>query len=141
MPISTSKPGLFQGKVSHLSWYLFKLLCPTLFNPMDCSTPGFPVLHYLQEFGQTHVHRVGDDIQPSPLSSPSPPALNLSQHQGLFTMSQLFTSASHWSFSFSISPSHLYSELISFRNDWFDLLAVQRTLKSLLQHLWYLCIP
>ena len=52
---------------------------------MDYSTPGFPVLHYLEEFAQTHAHRVGDAIQPShPLSSPSPPALNLSQHQGLF---------------------------------------------------------
>ena len=59
--------------------------CPTLCNPMDCSTPGFPVHHQLQELVQTHVHRVGDAIQPShPLSSPSPPAFNLSQHQGLF---------------------------------------------------------
>ena len=58
--------------------------CPTLCNPMNCSTPSFPVLHYLPEFAQTHVHWVGDSIQPSyPLSSPSPPALNLSQHQGL----------------------------------------------------------
>ena len=61
-----------------LSW-------PTLCDPMDCSTPGLPLLHYLLEFPQTHVHRVGDVIQPShPLSSPSPPAPNLSQHQGLF---------------------------------------------------------
>ena len=59
--------------------------CPTLFNPMDCITPGFPVPHYLLELAQTHVHWVSDAIQPScPLSSPSPPALNLSQHQGLF---------------------------------------------------------
>ena len=58
---------------------------PPLFNPMDCSTPGFPVLHYFPEFAQTHVHWVGDTIQPShPLSSPSAPAFNLSQHQGLF---------------------------------------------------------
>ena len=58
--------------------------CQTLCDPMDCSTPSFPVLHYLPEFAQTHVHWVGDSIQPSyPLSSPSPPALNLSQHQGL----------------------------------------------------------
>ena len=57
----------------------------TLYNPMDCSSPGFPVHHQLLEPTQTHVHRVGDAIQPSrPLSSPSPPALNLSQHQGLF---------------------------------------------------------
>ena len=59
--------------------------CPTLCDPMNCSTPGLPVHHQLPEFTQTHVHRVGDAIQPShPLSSPSPPALNLSQHQGLF---------------------------------------------------------
>ena len=56
-------------------------LCPTLCHPMDCSTPGFTVRHQLPEFAQTHVHRVGDAIQPShPLSSPSPPALHLSQH-------------------------------------------------------------
>ena len=59
--------------------------CPALCDPMDCSTPGFLVLHQLPELAQTHVHRVGDAIQPShPLSSPSSPALNLSQHQGLF---------------------------------------------------------
>ena len=59
--------------------------CPTLWDPMDCSTAGFPVLHYLTEFVQTDVHQVGDAIQPShPLSPPSPPALNLSQHQGFF---------------------------------------------------------
>ena len=60
-------------------------LCPTLSDPMDCSMPGFPELHCLPEFAQTHVHQVSDAIQPSyPLSSPSPPALNLSQHQSLF---------------------------------------------------------
>ena len=59
--------------------------CPTLYNPMDCSTPGFPVLHHLPEFAQTHVHRVSDAMQPShPLPFPSLPAFNLSQHQGLF---------------------------------------------------------
>ena len=58
--------------------------CPTLCDPMDCSTPGFPVHHQLPEFTQTHVHWFGDAIQPThPLSSPSPPAFNLSQHQGL----------------------------------------------------------
>ena len=60
-------------------------LCPTLCNPMDYNTPGFPVLHYFLEFSQTHVHQVSDAIQPShPLSSPSPPPFNVSQHQGLF---------------------------------------------------------
>ena len=65
--------------------------CLTLCNPMNHTTPGLPVHHQLPESTQTHVHRVGDAIQPShPLLSPSPPALNLSQHQGLFQMSQLF---------------------------------------------------
>ena len=66
--------------------------CPTLCDPRDCSTPGFPVHHQLPELAHTHVHRVSDAIQPShPLSSPSPPAFNLSQHQS-FPMSQLFAS-------------------------------------------------
>ena len=65
--------------------------CPTLCTPMKCSTPGLPVHHHLPEFTQTHVHRIGDAIQPShPLSSPSPPAPNPSQHQS-FPRSQLFT--------------------------------------------------
>ena len=110
--------------------------CPTLCDPMDCSTPGFPVYHQLPEPTQTHVHWVGDTIQPShPLSSPSPPALNLSQHQGLFKwISSLHQVAKYWSFSFSISPSNEYSGLISFRIDRLDLPAVQGILKSLLQH-------
>ena len=104
--------------------------------PMNCSTPGLPVHHQLSEFTQAHVHWVGDALQPShPHSSPSPPAFNLSQHQGLFQ----WVDSSHqvpkyWSFSFSISPFNEYSGLISFRMDWLDLLAVQGTLKSLLQH-------
>ena len=69
----------------HSSISQFSPSCPTLCDPMDCSTPGFHVHHQLLEFTQTHVHRVGDAIQPShPLSSPSPPTFNLSQHQGLF---------------------------------------------------------
>ena len=101
---------------------------------MDCSMPGLPVHHQLLESNQTHVHWVGDAIQQShPLSSPSPPALNRSQHQGLF---QWVSSSwpKYWSFSFSISPSNEYSGLISFRMDRLDLLAVQGMLKSLLQH-------
>ena len=111
-------------------------LCPALCGPMDCSTPGLPVHHQLSELTQTHVHWVIDVIQPShPLSSPSPPLFNLSQHQGLFK----WVGSSHqvakcWSFSFNISPSNEYSGLISFRMDWLDLCAVQGTLKSLLQH-------
>ena len=96
---------------------------------MDCRTPVFPVHHQFPELTQTHVHRVGDAIQPShPLLFPSPPALNLSQHQGLFQWPK------YWSFSLSISPSNEYSGLISFRLDWLDLLIVQGTLNSLLQH-------
>ena len=103
---------------------------------MDCSMPGLPVHHQLPEFTQTHVHWVGDAIQPShPLSSPSPLAFNLSQHQGLSNESVLHIRwPKYWSFSFSISPSKEYSGLISFRMDWLDLLAVQGILKSLLQH-------
>ena len=105
-------------------------------DPMDCSTPGFPVHHQLPEPIQTHVYWVNDAIQPSHLlSSPSPPAFNLSQHQGLFQrVSSSHQVAKYWSFSFSISPSNECSALISFRVDWFDLLAAQGTLKSLLQH-------
>ena len=104
----------------------------TLCDPMDCSTPGFPVHHQLLEFTQTHVHRVGDAIQPShPLLSPSPPAFNPSQHQGVFQwVSSLHLVTKYWSFSFSISPSNEYSGLISFRMDWLDLLAVQGPLKA-----------
>ena len=103
---------------------------------MDCSTPGFPVLHHLPEFVQTHVYWVSDAIQPShPLSSSSPPALNLSQASGHFSMSQLVASGGQ-SIGASVSASVLneYLRLISFRIDWLDLLAVQGTLKSLLQH-------
>ena len=110
--------------------------CPTLCDPMDCNTPGFPVHHHLPEFAQTHAHWVGDAIQPShPLSSPSPPTFNLSQYQGLFQwVSSSHQGPKYWSFSFSISPSNEYSGLISFRIHWLNLLAVQETRKSLLQH-------
>ena len=99
--------------------------CPTLCDPMYCSTRGLPVLHQLWEFTQTHIHRVGDAFQPShPLSSPSPPIFNLSQHQGLSNESVLHIRwPKYRSFSFSISPSNEYSGLISFRMDWLDLLA------------------
>ena len=112
----------------------FSQSCPTLTDLTDCSTPGFPVHHQLLELTQTHVHRVGDAIQPShPLLSPSPPAFNLSQHQSLFNESVLrIRWPKYW--SFSISPSKEYSGLISFRMDWLELLAIQGTLKSLLQH-------
>ena len=103
---------------------------------MNRSMPGLPVHHQLPEFTQTHAHWVGDAIQPShPLSSPSPPTPNPSQHQGFSNESTLrMRWPKYWSFSFSISPSNEYSRLISIRMDWLDLLTVQRTLKSLLQH-------
>ena len=124
----------------HVSIYLFQFSsvtqsCLTLCNPMDYSTPGLPVHHHLPELIQTHVHRVGDAIQPShpchpPLLPPS-----------IFPSIRVFSRESalhirwpeHWSFSFNISPSTENSGLI-FRIGWLDLLAVQGTLKSLLQH-------
>ena len=114
-------------------------LSPTLFNPMDCSTPGFPVRHQLLELAHTHSHWVSDVIQPShPLSSVFPSILLPS----VFPSIRIFSSESvlcirwpkYWSFSFSINPSNEYSGLISFRIDWLDLLVIQGTLKSLLQH-------
>ena len=110
--------------------------CPTLCDPMDCSMAGFPVHHQLPKFAQIHVHQVSGAIQPShPLLSPFPPDFNLSQHQGLFKWgSSSPRLPKYWRFSFSISPSNENSGLISFRMDWFDLLAVQGTLESLLQN-------
>ena len=110
--------------------------CPTLCDLMDFSTSGSPVHYQFLEFAQTHAHRVDDTIQPShALSSPSPPAFNLSHNQGLFPwVISLYQMGKYWSFSFSISPSNEYLGLISFRIDRLDLFAVQGTLKSLLQH-------
>ena len=107
--------------------------CPTLCDLMDCSTPGFPAHHQLPELAQTHIHHVGDAIQPS---HPLHPLLLL---PSLLPNIRVFSNESvllirwpeYWSFSFSIIPS---KGLISFRMDWLDLLAVQGTLKSLLQH-------
>ena len=103
--------------------------CLALCDPMDCSTPGFSFLHYLPEFAQTHICWVADAIQPSSPLSPTSLAFNFSQHQGL-----RISWPKYWSFSFSVSPSNEYLELVSFRINWFDLLAVQGTLKCLLQH-------
>ena len=103
--------------------------CPTLCNPMNRSTPGLPVHHQLLEFTQTHVHRVSDAIQPShPLSSPFPPAPRVFSNESALCMRW----PKYWSFSFSIIPSKEHPGPISFRMDWLDLLAVQGTLKSLL---------
>ena len=103
---------------------------------MNRSTPGLPVHHQLPKFIQTHVHRVGDAIQPShPLLSllllpPIPPSITVFSNELNLRMRW----PKYWSFSFSISPSSEYSGLISFRSDWLDLLAVQGTFKSLFQH-------
>ena len=112
--------------------------CLTLCDPMDCSTPGLPVHHQLPKFTQTHVHWVGDAIQPS---HPLRPLLLLLFFL-IFPSIRVFSNESvlhirwpkYWSFSFNISSSNEYSGLISFRMDWLDLLAVQGTLKSLLQN-------
>ena len=129
--------------------------CAALCDPMNCRTPGFSVLHHLPELAQTHVHRVSDTIQPShPLSFPSPSAFSLSQHQGLFR----WVSSSHQvakvlELQFSINTSNEHSGLISFRTDWFELLAVQGIFESLFSNttmwrhqffspqpsLWYNC--
>ena len=104
-------------------------------TPIDLCRPGLPVPHHLLEFAQVRIHWISDTIQSShPLLPPSPTAF--------FPSIRVFSNESvaqvrwskFWSFSFSISPSNEYSELLSFRIDWFDLLAVQGTLKSLLQH-------
>ena len=121
-------------------WYVYSCsvtkLCLTLGDPMDCSMPGFPVLHSLPEFAQTCVRWVSDAIQSShPLS----PLLLL---PSIFPSIKVFSNelvlhiswSKYWSFSFGIRPSNIYYGLISFRIDWFDFLAVQGTFKSLLQH-------
>ena len=119
-----------------LRWsFLFSVtkLCQTLCDPMDCSMLGFPVLHYLPEFAQTHVHWVSDAIQPShPLSSPYPPSTNLSQHQSLFqwvgsshqVIKVLEFQLQHQSFQWIFRTDFLWI-------NWCDLFAVQRTLRSL----------
>ena len=108
--------------------------CPTLCNPMNCSTPGLPVHHQLPEFTQTHVHRVGDAIQlshlchPLCLLPPMPPSIRVFTNESTLCMRW----PRYWSFSFSISPSKEHPGLISIRMDWLDLLAVHGTRKGLL---------
>ena len=106
-------------------------LCLTPSNPIDCSILGFPVLHYLLEFSQTHIRWVSDAVQPShPLSSTSCLALNPSCHQDLFQWVGSLHRQNIGASAFSITPSNEYLGLISFRIDWFDLLAVQGILKT-----------
>ena len=110
--------------------------CLTLCYPMNHSMPGCPVYHQIPESTQTHVHCVGDALEPChPLGSPSPLALNLSQHDGLFKwVSSLHQEAKGLEFQLQNQSFQWNPGLISFRMDWLDLLAVQGTLKSLLQH-------
>ena len=110
--------------------------CLTLWNPMNCSKPGPPVHHQLPEITQTYVHWAGDAIQPShPISPPSPPALSLSQHQGLFKwVRSLHPVAKVLEFQFQQQSFYEDSGLISFRMDWLNFLAVQGIFKSLLQY-------
>ena len=129
-------PGISQSCYRNIQFSPVAQSCPTLCNSTDYTMPGLPVRHQLQEITQTHVHWVGDAIQLShPLSSPSPPAFNLSQHQGLFK----WASSSHQvtkvlEFQLQHQSFHEHSGLISFRMDTLDLLAVQGTLKSLLRY-------
>ena len=112
------------------------LNCVQLCNPMDCSTPGLPVHHQFPELTQTHVHWIGDATQHlmlcRPLLLPPSifPSIRVSSNESVLCNRW----PKYWSFSFNISPSNEYSGLISFRMDWLDLLAVQGTLKRLLQH-------
>ena len=136
---TTFPPNVTQSSTSLTSLVQFSSVaqsCPTLCDPMNCSTPGLPVHHQLPEFTQTHIQRVSDTIQPShPLLSPSPPAPQSLPASESFPMSQLrMMWPKYWSFSFSIIPSKEIPGLISFRMHWLDLLAVQGTLKSLLQY-------
>ena len=138
-PCPPSLPSRCRGLKAKLLKYYHHCCCSisqsysTLYDPMDCSMPSFPVLHYLPGFAQTHVHWLSESIQQSHyLMPPSPPAVSLLQDQGLFQWVGIRW-PKYWSFSFSISPSNEYSGLIFLRIDWFDLLAVQRTFKNLLQ--------
>ena len=133
----TSIPAPSPNHLFLLPPSLQSLSCVRLFaTPWTAARQGFPVHHQLQKLAQTHVHRVGDAIQQfHPLLSPSPPALNLSQHQGLFQ----WVSSSHQvakvlEFQLQHQSFNEHSGLIYFRIEWLDLLAVQGTLKSLLQH-------
>ena len=124
---------------SHIPFSSVAQSCPTLSDPMDCSTPGLPVYHQLPEATQTHVRRVSDAIQPSnnlilchPLLFPPSifPSIRVFSNESVLCIRW----PKYWNFSFNISPLNDYSRLSSFRMDGLDLLAVQGTLKSFLQH-------
>ena len=122
--------------IHHCSYNSVTTSCPTLCDPKYFSTSGFPVFHHLLEFAQLHVHWIGDDsklFHPLMLSSPFFPSIRVFSTESALhiTWPKNFN---FWSFSFSISPSNEYSGFIFFEMDWFDLLAIQGTLKSLLQH-------
>ena len=125
-----------QPNLSHLQFSSVAQSCPTFCDPLNRSTPGLPVHHQLPEFTQTHVHRVGDATshlifcRSLLLLPPVPPSIRVFSNESTLHMRW----PKYWSFSFSIIPSKEYPELISFRMDWLDLLAVQGTLRSLLQH-------
>jgi len=127
---------IFKNVPNHYSSVQFSSVSqsrPTLCNHMDCSTPGLPVHHQLSEFTQTHVRWVSDTNQPShPLLLPPSifPSIRVFSNESVLRIGW----PKYWSFSFNIRPSNEYSRLISFGIDWLDLLAVQGTLKSLLQH-------
>ena len=136
----TSRMKMFMGfyrSLSVFSWVQFSSVvqsCPTLSDPTNCSTPGLPVHHQLPEFTQTHVHWVGDASSHLILCLPLlllpliPPSIRVFSNESALHIRW----PKYW--SFSISPSNEHPGLISFRMDWLDLLAVQETLKSLLQH-------
>ena len=132
--LSAVAPFLFSSLLSQFS--SVSQAHPTLCDLMDCSMPGFPVHHQLPEFTQIHVHWVGYAIQPFHLLSSASPLPSIFSSIKVFSKESILCIRwpKYWSFSFSISPSNEYSGLISFRMDWLDLLVVQGTLKSLLQH-------
>ena len=126
--------NLIEGQLIYTIALLFSHSYPALCNPMDCSMPGFPVLHHLPELAQTHVHWVADAIQSFILCCPLLLLPSVSPSIRVFSneLALHIRWPKYW--SFSISPSSTYSGLISFRMDWLDLLADQGTLKSFLQN-------
>jgi len=119
---------------SGLCWCSVTKSYPTLHDPVDCSTPGFLVPHYLLEFAQVHVHCISDTIQPSHPLSPSSPSIFPSFRVFSNELAICISYSKYWSISFGISPSNEYSGLICLKTDWFDFLVVQGILKSLFQH-------